>query len=187
MKVSDWCVCCPGLSRFWSLLPEVVLYVNVLLCERCQDVKHTSLASLAVCLPCVRLVSCEISIAFSIGALPNGLLRLVQACLTLVLGFGSLAILSFVQASPFASLLACFSVPSKLGIRLVFQSSVPSDFASLKNLSGSLSVPSSSPYWFAFSSHMWRRLRLLSLPWPQKTQACEICARHHVRQIICLY
>ena len=50
--------------------------------------------------------------------------------------------LSFVQASPFASLLACFSVPSKLRVRLVFQSSVPSDFASLKNLSGSLSVPS---------------------------------------------
>ena len=109
------------------------------------------------------------------------LVNVVQHCFSLRsrLGLGSLYrfpqsfafgfTFHFVQASPSVS---------------VFQSSVPSDFASLKNLSGLLSVPSSSPSWFA-SLTCANRLRLIH-PDPQKSSSLLICVRGCVHQIICL-
>ena len=83
----------------------------------------------------------------------------------------SLAFWASFQASPFTSLLARFSVPSKLRIRLVFQSSVPSISLRWKTFLCSLaSVPSAK-----LSSHL-RVCRQTSsnlAPWPQRVQACR--------------
>ena len=58
----------------------------------------------------------------------------------------SFHLLDWASFSSFTSPLAHLSVPSSFAFGLVFQSSVPSDFASLENLSGCIRFPHSA-FW----------------------------------------
>ena len=137
--------------------------------------KHSALTSrVRVCKPCVRNVLSDLfrSGLLWIGALPDcvvatGFVKVYWINLLLPwlfkigLAFGSLQPF---RASPWFGL--ALSVPSKLRLWLtfhfvqaspsvpVFKSSVPSDFASLENLSGLHSVPSFRPFRFALLTYM---------------------------------